>query len=108
MLESMLDKKWQPLHNGLYNLGTGEARSFIDLVRSTFAGLSMDPNIEFIEMPIDIRDTYQYFTEANMSKLKSIGYDKAFHTLEEGVGDYVTNYLLPGAKCYKPRMASQA
>mgnify|MGYP000368411189 FL=1 len=95
-MESMLDKKWQPLHNGLYNLGTGEARSFTDLVRSTFAGLGLDPNIEFIEMPIDIRDTYQYFTEANMEKLKAAGYPGAFTSLEEGVQDYVVHYLQKG------------
>ena len=92
----MLDKKWQPLHNGLYNLGTGEARSFIDLVRATFAGLAMDPNIEFIDMPMDIRDTYQYFTEASMEKLKSAGYKTGFTSLEEGVQDYVAHYLQKG------------
>ena len=96
MLESMLDKKWQLLHNGLYNLGTGEARSFIDLVRATFAGLAMDPNIEFIDMPMDIRETYQYFTEASMEKLKSAGYKTGFTSLEEGVQDYVAHYLQKG------------
>jgi ADP-L-glycero-D-manno-heptose 6-epimerase len=58
--------------------------------------MEKEPAIEFIDTPADIRDKYQYFTEANMSKLKSIGYNKPFHTLEEGVGDYVTNYLLKG------------
>jgi ADP-L-glycero-D-manno-heptose 6-epimerase len=96
MLESMLDKKWQLLHNGLYNLGTGEARSFIDLVRATFAGLALDPNIEFIDMPMDIRDTYQYFTEASMEKLMSAGYKTGFTSLEEGVQDYVAHYLQKG------------
>jgi ADP-L-glycero-D-manno-heptose 6-epimerase len=93
MLESMLNNKWQALHNGHYNLGTGKARSFIDLVRSTFAGLDLEPNIEFIEMPIDIRDTYQYFTEANMEKLMDVGYPGAFTSLEDGVQDYVVHYL---------------
>jgi ADP-L-glycero-D-manno-heptose 6-epimerase len=96
MLETMLDKKWQPLHNGLYNLGTGEARSFTDLVKSTYAGLDLAPNIEFIDMPVDIRDTYQYFTEANMEKLKAAGYPGAFTSLEVGVKDYVANYLQKG------------
>jgi ADP-L-glycero-D-manno-heptose 6-epimerase len=96
MLETMLDQKWQPLHNGLYNLGTGEARSFTDLVKSTYAGLDLAPNIEFIDMPIDIRDTYQYFTEANMEKLKAAGYPGAFTSLEVGVKDYVANYLQKG------------
>jgi ADP-L-glycero-D-manno-heptose 6-epimerase len=96
MLESMLDKKWQPLHNGLYNLGTGEARSFTDLVKSTYAGLDLAPNIEFIDMPMDIRETYQYFTEASMEKLKAAGYKTGFTSLEEGVQDYVAHYLQKG------------
>ncbi|MFL5765435.1 MAG: ADP-glyceromanno-heptose 6-epimerase [Bacteroidia bacterium] len=79
--------------SGIYNLGSGKARTFLDLVKNTFAGLKMEPKIEFIDTPADIRDKYQYFTEANMSKLKSIGYSKPFHTLEEGVKDYVQNYL---------------
>lgn len=79
--------------SSIYNLGTGEARSFNQLVKSTFAGLDLHPNIEFIDMPEDIRDKYQYFTEANMDKLKAAGYAKAFHSLEKGVDDYVRNYL---------------
>jgi ADP-L-glycero-D-manno-heptose 6-epimerase len=78
---------------GLYNLGSGKARTFLDLVKNTFAGLKKEPQIEFIDTPADIRDKYQYFTEANMNKLRSIGYAKPFHTLEEGVEDYVKNYL---------------
>ncbi|NQX96422.1 MAG: ADP-glyceromanno-heptose 6-epimerase [Flavobacteriales bacterium] len=80
--------------SGLYNLGSGQARSFKDLVKNTFKALDKEPDISFIPTPEDIRDKYQYFTEANMAKLKSIGYDKPFHTLEEGVEDYVTNYLM--------------
>ena len=80
-------------NSGLYNLGCGEARSFKDLATATFKALDKEPNIDFIDTPIDIRDKYQYFTEARMSKLLSIGYDKGFHTLEEGVTDYVQNYL---------------
>jgi ADP-L-glycero-D-manno-heptose 6-epimerase len=80
-------------NSGLYNLGSGKARTFLDLVKNTFSALNKEPKIEFIDTPADIRDKYQYFTEANMSKLKSIGYDKPFHTLEEGVHDYVKNYL---------------
>jgi ADP-L-glycero-D-manno-heptose 6-epimerase len=79
--------------SGLYNLGTGEARSFNDLVKATFAGLDMQPVIEFIDMPEDIRDKYQYFTEAKMEKLRAAGYPKEFYTLEKGVDDYVRNYL---------------
>jgi len=81
------------LSSGLYNLGTGIARSFTDLVKSTFAALDLQPNIEFIDMPEDIRDKYQYFTEANMNKLVSIGFTQPFYSLEKGVDDYVRNYL---------------
>lgn len=80
--------------SGIYNLGTGVARTFIDLTNAIFAALQMESNIEFIDTPEDIRDKYQYFTEANMDKLRSIGYDKAFTSLETGVNDYVTNYLV--------------
>ena len=88
----------QPV-SGLYNLGTGKARSFEDLVKATFAGLDIEPDIRYIDMPEDIRDKYQYFTEANMSKLIAAGYTQAFHSLEKGVGDYVRNYLA-NAKYY--------
>ncbi|MCW3104423.1 MAG: ADP-L-glycero-D-manno-heptose-6-epimerase [Bacteroidetes bacterium] len=84
---------------GLYNLGSGKARTFLDLVKNTFTAINKKPEIEFIDTPADIRDKYQYFTEANMSKLRSIGYEKPFHTLEEGVKDYVANYL-EGKKYY--------
>lgn len=79
--------------SGIYNIGTGQARTFLDLTRNTFKAMGVEENISFIDTPEDIRDKYQYFTEANMAKLRGIGYDKAFTTLEEGVNDYVTNYL---------------
>lgn len=81
------------LKNGIYNLGSGKARTFLDLATATFNALNKPVNIEFIDTPIDIRDKYQYFTEANMNKLISQGYNKPFATLEDGVTDYVTNYL---------------
>ena len=84
-------------HSGIYNLGSGKARTFLDLARAVFAALGKDERIEFIDTPADIRDKYQYYTEANMAKLKGIGYDKPFTSLEEGVRDYVTNYLVPGS-----------
>jgi ADP-L-glycero-D-manno-heptose 6-epimerase len=87
----LMDK--QPA-SGIYNLGTGHARSFFDLVKATFAGLGLAPNIEYIDMPEDIRDKYQYFTEAKMDKLKAAGYDQPFYDLEAGVGDYVKQYLI--------------
>lgn len=84
-------------NSGIYNLGTGIARSFNDLGKSTFAAMGKEAVINYIDTPIDIRDKYQYFTEANMSKLRQIGFTQPFHTLEEGVKDYVQNYLLKKA-----------
>lgn len=78
---------------GLYNVGTGKARTFNDLARSLFLSLGLQPSIKFIDMPKDIRDKYQYFTEADMGKLKAAGYDQPFYSLEEGVADYVIRYL---------------
>jgi ADP-L-glycero-D-manno-heptose 6-epimerase len=80
--------------SGIYNLGTGKARTFVDLVRSVFNAMDKKENIEFIDTPADIRDKYQYFTEAKMDKLKSIGYNKSFTSLESGVKDYLENYLM--------------
>ena len=80
--------------SGIYNMGTGKARTFLDLAKATFAALHLEPQISFIDTPIDIRDKYQYFTQADMSKLRTeAGYDKPFSSLEEGVKDYVQNYL---------------
>ena len=80
-------------NSGIYNLGSGKARTFKDLAINTFTSMGLEPNIDFVDTPADIRDKYQYFTQANMNKLRSIGYTKPFHTLEEGVKDYVQNYL---------------
>jgi ADP-L-glycero-D-manno-heptose 6-epimerase len=82
--------------NGIYNLGTGTARTFLDLAKNTFKAMHVVENIDFIDTPVDIRDKYQYFTEAKMSKLQKAGYTKPFASLEEGVEDYVKNYLSPG------------
>lgn len=79
--------------SGLYNLGTGKARAFLHLAQATFAALDLEANIEFIPTPEDIRDKYQYFTEANMTKLRSVGYSEDFYSLEDGVKDYVQNYI---------------
>jgi ADP-L-glycero-D-manno-heptose 6-epimerase len=95
MLHQMMSNTWDANKNGLYNLGTGKARSFYDLAANTFKAQGLAPNIEFIDMPLDIRDKYQYFTEANMAKLRTAGYTAPFYSLEEGVNDYVANYLLP-------------
>lgn len=80
--------------SGIYNLGTGKARTFLDLAKITFSAMNKNPDIEFIDTPDDIRDKYQYFTEAIMEKLRSIEYDKPFTSLEDGISDYVKNYLL--------------
>lgn len=83
-------------NSGLYNLGSGTARPFLDLAKGVFKALDKAENIGFVDTPADIRDKYQYFTEANMSKLIGIGYDKPFTSLEDGISDYVQNYLLSG------------
>lgn len=85
----------QQLRPGIYNLGTGKARTFLDLAHATFSAMEMHPRIEWIDMPEDIRDKYQYFTEANMQKLHAAGYNKPFYSLEEGIKEYVQEYLLP-------------
>ncbi|MCX6291085.1 MAG: ADP-glyceromanno-heptose 6-epimerase [Bacteroidetes bacterium] len=81
-------------NSGIYNLGSGKARTFLDLVRQTFKAMNKPEVIEFIDTPADIRDKYQYFTEARMEKLKSTGYMESFTSLEDGVDDYVKNFLL--------------
>ncbi|MFN8207757.1 MAG: ADP-glyceromanno-heptose 6-epimerase [Bacteroidales bacterium] len=80
-------------NSGIYNLGTGQARTFLDLARATFRAMQLPENIAFVDTPEDIRDKYQYFTEAPMMKLRSIGYTAPFRTLEEGIADYVVNFL---------------
>lgn len=82
------------IKNGIYNLGSGKARTFLDLAKATFKASGKEEKIEFIDTPIDIRDKYQYFTEAKMDKLVEAGYTKPFTSLEEGVADYVKNYLV--------------
>ncbi|MFD1551640.1 ADP-glyceromanno-heptose 6-epimerase [Putridiphycobacter roseus] len=84
-------------NSGIYNLGTGTSRTFLDLTKATFKALGVTPDISFIDTPEDIRDKYQYFTEAKMGKLIAAGYNKPFYTLEEGVQDYVQHYLSPNA-----------
>ncbi len=91
--EAIFTSHFSLLSSGIYILGTGKARTFNDLVKATFAGLGLQPNIEYNDMPEDIRDKYQYFTEAKMSKLQNAGYNKPFSSLEDGVKDYVKNYL---------------
>jgi ADP-L-glycero-D-manno-heptose 6-epimerase len=79
--------------SGIYNLGTGKARSFLDLANATFHALGLEPDISFVDTPEDIRDTYQYFTQAEMDKIRAAGYQEPFHGLEAGIEDYVQRYL---------------
>lgn len=96
LLEACIFLMHHRKNSGIYNLGSGKARSFLDLTKAVFKALEISENISFIDTPEDIRDKYQYFTEANMDKLKSIGFDYEFHSLEDGVQDYVKNYLEKG------------
>ncbi len=82
--------------SGLYNVGTGIARTFYDLAKATFRAMDLEPNISFIDTPEDIRGNYQYFTQAKMEKIREAGYQEPFTSLEDGVTDYVQKYLLKG------------
>lgn len=84
-----------PLPRGIYNLGSGQARSFLDLARGVFAALGREPRIEFVDTPVSIRDKYQYFTQAEMSKLRDAGYTPAFSSLEAGIRDAVKKWEHP-------------
>ena len=86
--------------SGLFNLGTGQARSFYDLAASTFKAMGLEPNIKYIEMPESLRAKYQYYTQANMEKLRSVGYADDFYSLEDGAKDYVQNYLMKNYETY--------
>ena len=98
-VQDLLDVCYHLMHlrkyPGIYNLGTGKARTFLDLTQQVFRSMGIEENIEFIDTPEDIRDKYQYFTEANMGKLRSIGYNKSFTSLEDGINQYVRDYLIP-------------
>lgn len=91
-LNKALDNK--PSSNGIYNVGTGKARAFKDLATAVMTSMGKAPHITYIDMPEDLQGKYQYFTEANVAKLRATGYNEAFHSLEDGVQDYVQNYLL--------------
>ena len=88
------------INNGLYNIGTGSARTYNDLAKAIFKAVGKDPVINYIDTPEDIREKYQYFTEADMTKVKSTGYEKVFMSLEETVAHYVNEYLAKGNKVY--------
>ena len=89
MFHFMLHRK----NSAIYNLGTGVARTFLDLANSTFSAMGKEPVIEFADTPADIRDKYQYYTRASMEKLRNTGYLKSFTSLEDGISEYVCEYL---------------
>jgi ADP-L-glycero-D-manno-heptose 6-epimerase len=93
-----------PKANGLFNIGSGKARTWLDLAKAVFAALNRKPKIEFIEMPEAIRDKYQYFTQANLGRLRAAAYTAPVTSLEDAVSDYVRNYLVPG-RCLDPAVA---
>jgi len=80
--------------SGLFNLGTGKARSFKDLATATFAAIKSEPKIEYVDTPAEIRGKYQYFTEAKMDRLRAAGYSRSFTSLEDGIADYVQSHLI--------------
>ncbi len=88
---------------GIFNIGTGKARSFYDLVITVFNSMGKNPSIEYVDMPVSIRDKYQYFTEADISKLCTMGYDKKNYSLEEAISDYIQNYLVADYSCLGKR-----
>jgi ADP-L-glycero-D-manno-heptose 6-epimerase len=85
-----------PAANGIFNIGAGVARTWNELARAVFAALGREPRIEYIDMPVSIRDKYQYFTQADIGKLRAAGYGQPITSLEDAVRDYVVNYLVPG------------
>lgn len=95
LVETLYHFSNHEIDNGIYNLGSGIARTFMDLATNVFHSLDLEPDISFIDTPIDIRDNYQYFTKADINKLSSVFENvKSFHSLENGVRDYVQNYLI--------------
>lgn len=86
--------------SGLFNLGTGKARSFYELANATFSALGIPTHVDYIDMPAELRPKYQYYTQANMKKLHNVGYTADFYTLEDGIKDYVQNYLCRNYETY--------
>ena len=91
----------QPAISGLFNVGTGKARSWLDLAQALFAAIGREPDIEFIDMPPQLIEKYQYFTEAKMGRLKAAGYARGFTAVEAGIGDYVRTFLAAANNPYR-------
>lgn len=89
-----------PEHSGIFNVGTGRAQTFCELVTAAFKAMKLEPDIEYIEMPEHLREKYQYHTKAEIAQLRSIGYKDEFMTVEQGVNDYVINYLSKNYEVY--------
>ena len=89
-----------PSLNGLYNLGSGEARTWLDLVTPVFEAMGREPDVSFVDMPLEIRDKYQYFTQADISKLRRAGYSAPLTSLRDAIFDYVRNYLLKDRRLF--------
>jgi ADP-L-glycero-D-manno-heptose 6-epimerase len=86
-------------HSGIYNVGTGKARTYLDLTKAVFESMRINPEIQFVDTPCDLRSRYQYFTEADIQKLRETGYAKPFTDLEDGINEYVNSFLL-SENCY--------
>jgi ADP-L-glycero-D-manno-heptose 6-epimerase len=102
-VKDVVNVMWWMLKNnvtGLYNIGTGTTKSWIDLANAVFKAMDKEPVIEFVEMPIHMRDRYQYYTKANIAKLREAGYTEEFTSLEDAVADYVQNYLMTNYPFY--------
>ena len=93
LYSTIKNNEWTAKNNGIYNVGTGKPRTYTDMVKATFAALDRQPEIAYIDMPADLINNHQFSTEASILKLKHAGYEESFISLEEGVYDYVKNYL---------------
>lgn len=85
-------------NSGIYNVGTGEARTYLSLTKAVFKSMNKTENIGFVDTPADLRGKYQYYTCANIQKLRGVGYSESFYSLEEGIEDYVANFLISGTR----------
>lgn len=105
-VKDCVDAVWwflrHPDANGLFNVGTGEARTWNDLARAVFAALDLPPQLDYVPLPEALRDSYQYHTQADLRRLRAVGYARPFTPLEEAVADYVRGYLVPGSRYLTP------
>ena len=95
MYEKIITLAIMQLISGLFNIGTGQARSFEDMANAIFSAQGVEPRIEYFDMPENVRGQYQYFTQATTDRIRGAGYDASVNSLEDGIADYVKNYLVP-------------